>query len=566
MNEQQRLIDWLLEDVTPRIRKSGDAPGELLKFANEQNMEPAMLEKMGQLFNTAKTICFLEKSANRGADFPIVDVPKLVDDYLAIPDETTKSANAYHDYQRNVVTPNNTLLTDMKCTGGIHDHFPMDLFDKGGTVEEESDWVEASSLNETKPIMEAWKKKANTNHPDKCPRCGQKCSTSKDEIKCACGYSCKMNKKASVADAHIMKSEIDSINQCIFDANEDCAEIFRKWAHKLRQDPGMEFSSLESVAWKLHGDEVRPTMDKFASALQGQRLQLTRASNAGPDRLLDDSNGFLADVKIVSDRQAKIAAWELQRETLAHEVSEIEDTLFTGGDESFFFKAAGAVAMDPERKERQRKARKDWAKLTGEPPREDASSPDNPSHKQKSSPADESEVITMESTRPKVDTGGDPNKSPWKTVPDSLFNSDMLQPFKDVYWNKFKDLTNKGKNYDQEYVDNAAHNVKAQAMLQNLLTTDEVLNQADPEKVMSLYNTIRQTSPGLSNDINVMRVALRSGIQHEGISPFDVKSFADTEKARLKVEDDMKRMRDNDYTTGGSGKVKYSQPDHGDKD
>jgi hypothetical protein len=172
----------------------------------------------------------------------------------------------------------------------------------------------------------------------------------------------------------------------------------------------------------------------------------------------------------------------------------------------------------------------------------------------------------MESTRPKVDTGGDPNKSPWKTVPDSLFNSDMLQPFKDVYWNKFKDLTNKGKNYDQEYVDNAAHNVKAQAMLQNLLTTDEVLNQADPEKVMSLYNTIRQTSPGLSNDINVMRVALRSGIQHEGISPFDVKSFADTEKARLKVEDDMKRMRDNAYTTGGSGKVKYSQPDHGDRD
>ena len=52
---------------------------------------------------------------------------------------------------------------------------------------------------------------------------------------------------------------------------------------------------------------------------------------------------------------------------------------------------------------------------------------------------------------------------------------------------------------------------------------------------MSAFNTIRQTAPHLAKDVNVMRVALRSAVQHEGIDPFTIKGIAETETARQKA-------------------------------
>ena len=71
-------------------------------------MEPrqrqaALLEAMGQLFNTAKTLCYLEKSAtsNRGSDFPLVVVPALVDKYLEVKSAANKNDPAWRESVNN---------------------------------------------------------------------------------------------------------------------------------------------------------------------------------------------------------------------------------------------------------------------------------------------------------------------------------------------------------------------------------------------------------------------------------------------------------------------------------
>jgi hypothetical protein len=84
-------------------------------------------------------------------------------------------------------------------------------------------------------------------------------------------------------------------------------------------------------------------------------------------------------------------------------------------------------------------------------------------------------------------------------------------------------------------------------MLQRLLLTDEVLADADPERVAEIYNTFRATMPALAADPNVMRVALRSALQHDGIAPFDVKGFLDTQLAAQRMDMNRRQLNDTLY-------------------
>lgn len=102
-------------------------------------------------------------------------------------------------------------------------------------------------------------------------------------------------------------------------------------------------------------------------------------------------------------------------------------------------------------------------------------------------------------------------------------------------------------NRDQQRVDTDMRDVRHVAILQNLMTTDEILAEADPDQVVGIYNTIREMSPEIAGDINVMRVLLRSAVQHEGISPFDLKGLLDTELVKQKVDMGQRRMNDHLY-------------------
>lgn len=89
---RQQLITWLIEDIAPDIRQSKDAEGTILKFARQHNLAPALVQGLGQLYNTAKTLAFLEKagSKGRGDSFPILDVDQLVQKFLEL--DPVKSA------------------------------------------------------------------------------------------------------------------------------------------------------------------------------------------------------------------------------------------------------------------------------------------------------------------------------------------------------------------------------------------------------------------------------------------------------------------------------------------
>jgi len=67
--------------LLPQFEHANNPEGVLTKYARENNFAPAQLEKLGHIFNTAKTLHFLDKSAHRADTFKIVDVPSLLEDY-----------------------------------------------------------------------------------------------------------------------------------------------------------------------------------------------------------------------------------------------------------------------------------------------------------------------------------------------------------------------------------------------------------------------------------------------------------------------------------------------------
>lgn len=531
MSIRQQLIESLIDDVTPRIKKSGNAEGELLKYANEQNYSPAMLEALGQLFNTAKTLSFLDKSANRGGDFSLVDVPSMVNKYLEVP--ATKSATRYSQWQDEAGKRDDELI-NMAPTD-VQTSFPCDLFSAGGTVNEDDGWVPAATLSETAGMLGT--KLASTH-----------------------------------IDREAKKAEIIQLNQSIFDADMDCVQLLKKWASKFRQNPDMSFAELEADALLTHGELARPVLEKMARYLEVGHIKVARATGPGPERLIHDQFAFLGDLTVLLEKTAKIAGWHQSLDAATQAIARVVPG---EGDEwvENFFKPATSVAGKSKSTGGRPDNHEDF-----EPgvPTDSYRGPKSNSRKDnkpgghRDGPAD-----AMKEPKPRTgpvkveETGLDLSKlsdpkavkdSPFATVPNMVF--DAAKPVKDIYVKQLQDMLGKGWNRDQEHIDTELHDTKSQAMLQNLLLTDEVLAEADPDAVVNAYNTFRQASPQLANDPNVMRVALRSAVQHQGIDPFTIKGFSDTESARQKVDDSNHRQDEARYRTGLGGK-KTKEPGKG---
>lgn len=88
MNHQ--VVLEVLEDLLPEIKKTGEPSDVLLKYARDNNLSPAQLEKMAQTFNQAKTLTYLDKSENRGGSFSLLDPSELISRFTdedSFPDE-----------------------------------------------------------------------------------------------------------------------------------------------------------------------------------------------------------------------------------------------------------------------------------------------------------------------------------------------------------------------------------------------------------------------------------------------------------------------------------------------
>ncbi len=435
---RQQLIEWLIDDVAPRVRRSGDPEGELIKFANEKNMSPALLEGLGQLFNTAKTLCYMDKSANRGDSFPLVNVQDLVSQYVEVP--ATKLAS----------DPDGWLATDAQLK---------------------------PSSNRMPSFLDLPETDGMDFEMDKCASVTKAASPRRPENPAA-----------------IDRANLSTLSQVQFDCEQDARFILDRFVKRARQG-SLDFTSIELDALATMGDEAKPALDQVASYLGSKHITVKRATYDGKPRLVDCPE--VVEIELIANAIGRIKEATVMIKEMEADCAKSASALLEEGDES-----PKAQVQDP---------------------------------KGSRGPSVASPVAL-----PKFEMG-DASKSPLKTAPDAMF--ELLKPSRDFF---FKNVAKHIATPDHDHlkVDDALADSQHLALLQNLMTTDDVLAEADPDQVVSAYNTIRQTAPDLAKDINVMRVALRSAVQHEGIDPFTIKGIAETELARQKVQHGIGQQRD----------------------
>lgn len=175
MNQSQQIE--LLNSIMPQIISTKDPEATMLKCARQNNLSPAQLGRLGQVYNTMKTLVGLEKQANRGDSFSIVDVPEMVSKYTtydATAELSNKAENVHAKVDAltkdadvdgwgalftvgnatmrkaagvNATVDNSWLYESNRSIPRIHDWLDAAIDDKGGYVdfvgENQDEWQEA---------------------------------------------------------------------------------------------------------------------------------------------------------------------------------------------------------------------------------------------------------------------------------------------------------------------------------------------------------------------------------------------------------------------------------------
>lgn len=86
------------------------------------------------------------------------------------------------------------------------------------------------------------------------------------------------------------------------------------------------------------------------------------------------------------------------------------------------------------------------------------------------------------------------------------------------------------KAFTDPYIDQELQAIRARAMLQDLLTNDDVIAGYEPEQVIEGYNELAAVSPQASTQIAMMRPMLRKWLTQGGMEPFEVQELTNVEK------------------------------------
>lgn len=456
---RQKLIKWLIEDIIPEAQHTRDPEGSILKFASGRNLPPAQVESLGQLFNTAKTLSHLEKSANRGVSFPIIDVPAMVGKYLQVPAEARTEETVEKD----------AGLSLPQCLAG---------WQNLGMEQEEQLKIASTGTYVNQESIFARERETKNNR----------------------------------REAKVAMLDLELTKQARFDFAEEGRGLMEDIHVILRSNPDISFSSVETDGLSLHGEEATPVFEKLASYLAGRRWRVKRGSKNDIKRLIPDYAGAMEKIATLVDLYFMGAASD-------DAIKKVAATAFADVDEKTEHGSQEEAGMG------KGGAGDGGARGTAQGAGREATPVDN-SKKNDSNKGQKSQGGANTPRKSEDSFFGGINRFADTAAGKGY---ELLQP---VLQKALTGTDHKGqRQVDTDHID-ARH----MATLQKLMMTDEVLAESDPEKVISIYNTLREVSPHLAGDANVARVVLRTAVQHDGISSFDIKSFLDTESARQKTD------------------------------
>jgi outer membrane biosynthesis protein TonB len=540
----------LIERLAPSINESQDPKGTLIKYASENNLSPAELERLGQVYNSAKTLSHLEKSANRGDSYTLLDINELMAEYV---DHSTPIKK----------TIEKSASSNVKNGGYLPNFFNVETLEKSAAAPQEHELAYAIHRN----VKDA-AKQDQLNFISEVPTIIHELT--QDLMKQANDINKQLYLKNIEPNAFFTKLAADSLaseNQ-----NKDAIEFLcRKAVNYFGFNPTVEFEKLASskVVMDRTGflDKVEDIQEKIDILVELKEIEKRAASGIaglGGKNITDDELAQLNQWAGMSSKSKKEKKKEPDSENVDAEKDspkeEKTNTRLTPPAEEPPTEPTEAPAEAPAEEYTEAPA-EDYTEATTEAPVETPSEePGSPSEE----PPTESPEEPAASVEDYTESTQLPSGSPASIVAYLMENQraqnaskpvqsaagatskDLASQLKsfidDTYENRAKKLLTLPSKGDRGYVnasvDKTVTSIATAATIHELMQ-DPIIAAHSPRTVVSIYNSLAQINPKMMQDKNVAKFALREALQYEGITPHSYGQMAGIEKDRAQTVKDV---------------------------
>lgn len=513
----QAIIDQL-SALAPQLKAAESPESVLVKYASDRNLSAAQLERIGQVYNIAKTLNFMDKSANRGDSFKVLDNAKMLADYTKHKPRTeNKEANTgWGDW----FDSGNTKAASEKNYNDITSWF--DEPEKAAKIVKEDDQFTVYSGDGSKRLSKPGTKEEAVKrlrqveyfkHHKDANTVPNIMAMTQDE-----SYSPVSNVstpdlpgtgfaqiKDELRKESYYKFELESSNQIIDDTYEDIRKIANELLEMHRLSP-LPFADMERDAFYCSADSssIKVASDAIADYFKQKGWELERHDFKTPaPRLARDKYNVLPLFKSAADKIELYKSATLYRE----DVIEKKSTM-----------------TDPTRK----------------------LGPTN------NAPFADGEWLPPFESRPPAPKEPTDKKPTGKEAPDKgkdtdLKGKEIVNAIKQLYdpttytstIDNIPDIIKKlgpTVNKRQQSIDVTGKDVSRVATLQRLLLSDPIIGEADPDTVVSLYNTLAAANPEIAGDANLLRFALREALQYDAVPLHTYKDLISMGKDRADTD------------------------------
>lgn len=493
-----------LEDLLPEIKSTQDPAGVMLKYARENNLSPAQLQKLGQVYNIAKTLTFMDKSASRGGTFSVLDTEDLLNRFSEFRPAVKASRSSIEDW----------------CDA------PEDRT-KAASLE---DWTEVPASVETNRI------------PKFVNGVPVLVEESNEQTFKLASFLDNLHSEAELEFQGILKNaaEIDQelmdVGQLIDDQEDFLRQSFTKLADHIRIN-GTPFSEVEQDCLELEDPVLMKAACNTASNYLTQlNVPHSRGEASARPHLARDRHGLVDLMK------AAAQALDLRNGAIKYASSLKEPpkqkskpkSTDNPGEEASKSEADPAPAK-PDKAEKP----DEFAGLRrprGLPAMVRDTAPEKAEETQNRAQKETFDTILGSIQRNVI--------KPGQALVDPAYDS-AHSLLKNLWGSASKPRANKR----QQLIDESGEDTLFTTALHRLLTTDPILSKADPQNVASLAHSIRSAAPDAARDPNFLRFALREALQYDAVPLHTYKDLTAMQELRTKTDRTRRDLERERYAT-----------------
>ena len=601
MNDREAAA--IIKELVPYIQASG--PDALIKYASEHDLAPAQLEKLGQVTNRLITLHHIETADDRGSSVPLLDVPGMVSRY-ANADAVEKAAGVRmvvetHDVRQidltrlfmqeagwadfeKVAAVGDPLTSVLEFSGlltklqtahweadteteehealgdlydalrGCLDRYVESAMGDAGVRHMEPAEVDLSPnidrralVGDIKTAVKVLQRSAKKADSEALLNIAAEME--EHVLKAIYKLDNKVEKAAEVTDLDIEDAANDVYGQAVLDREKAASVVASLIADGHGEIHSVAMAEREALAEGYDPERVKLAFDwlcampKAAGAerFEGQARVRSMSAETRLSRAVSD----LVEAHTVVDLSRDVSREMGKAAAVAAPPVDADDDLNdeptrpqTSGDEY----TADADNQGGADDQQQETAHQDRGYESEEGGGGGGSRPSKPSGAKKTDSKSDS----------KGGGGSVGDIAGFLAAPVGLV-ADSMSTAADMTNNALSAITGKERqNTAQRKLDVSVDDIVRTVMIRRMVATDPILREADPRRVLEVYNAVARLNPSVASNPEQLRLALREAVSYDGLTLDSQKLLADTRKAEA---DATAKERDNQrsyYSVGGS--------------